>query len=217
MRFHIVSLFSNMFESYLGDSILKRAIESKKIQVDFYNPRDNTKDKHRKVDDKPYGGGPGMVMSAQPLVDTIEKILKKIVRRKNTSVKIIITSPGGEMFTNVTAKKLSQKYTDIIIISGRYEGIDTRVRKILRATEMSVGDYVLTGGELPSMIMIDAISRQIPGVLGKEASLEESRVSSHEMYTRPEVFEHKGKKYHVPTVLLSGDHKKIEEWKKNNK
>ena len=214
MRFHIVTLFPKMFDSYLGDSILKRALAEKKIHVDFYNPRDVATNKHNKVDDKPYGGGPGMVMSVQPLVDTVTKIRKKIQRRKNTKVKTILTSPGGSQFTNTVAQKLTKTYTDVIIICGRYEGIDTRVRKILRAEEMSVGDYVLTGGELAAMIMIDATARQVGGVLGKLESLEENRISSHEMYTRPEVFEHEGKKYRVPKVLLSGDHKKIDAWRK---
>jgi tRNA (guanine37-N1)-methyltransferase len=217
MRFHIITIFPNMFESYLGDSILKRAITEKKIVVDFYNPRDITKDKHHKVDDKPYGGGPGMVMSAQPIIDAVEKLTKKIERRKNTKIKIILTAPGGSDFTNMVAQKLTKKYTDVIIICGRYEGIDTRVRKILRAEEMSVGSYVLTGGELAAMIMIDATARQVEGVLGKSESLEENRISSHEMYTRPEVVEHKGKKYRVPAVLLSGDHKKIDAWRRGNK
>jgi tRNA (guanine37-N1)-methyltransferase len=210
MKFHIVTIFPGMFDSYLSESILKRAIAAKKVVAQLYDPRKFTKDKHGKVDDKPYGGGPGMVMTAQPIIDTVTRIKSKIKRGK---VKIFITSPGGEMFTNTTAKKLTTKYDHIIIICGRYEGIDSRVKKILRATEVSIGDYVLTGGELPAMVIIDAISRQVSGVLGKEESLEENRTSSHEMYTRPEVFEYEGKRYRVPQVLTSGDHKKIEEWR----
>lgn len=208
--FHIVTIFPAMFDSYLGESILKRAIQNKKIAVKFYNPRDFTKDKHKKVDDKPYGGGPGMVMNTQPIVDAV----KKAVGRKK-DVKIIITAAGGKSFTNVAAKKLATKYKHVVIICGRYEGIDARVKKILHAENYSIGEYVLTGGELPAMVMIDVIARQIPGVLGAIDSIEENRISSHEMYTRPEVFSHAGKNYKVPPVLLSGDHKKIDEWRKN--
>jgi tRNA (guanine37-N1)-methyltransferase len=211
MKFHIVTIFPNMFNSYLDESILRRAIDGGHVEVKLYDPRDFTKDKHSKVDDKPYGGGPGMVMAVQPIIDCVSAINKKV--RKNQTLKVYITSPGGEMFTNGIAQKNAKKYDHIIIICGRYEGIDTRVRKILRATEISIGDYVLTGGELAAMVMIDAISRQVPGVLGKLESLEENRISSHEMYTRPEVFEYKGKKYKVPKVLLSGNHKKIDEWR----
>lgn len=206
--FHIVTIFPSMFDSYLGESILKRAIESKKIAVKLYNPRDFTRDKHGKVDDKPYGGGPGMVMSIEPIVRAVKKA---VGRKKN--VKIIMTSAGGKNFTNTVAAKLSKKHDHIVIICGRYEGIDTRVRKILRAQEFSIGDYVLTGGELPAMVMIDAVARQIPGVLGKAESIEEDRISSHEMYTRPEVYEANGKKYKVPKVLLSGNHADIDVWR----
>jgi len=198
-----------MFDSYLSESILARAIKNKKIKVKFYNPRDFTKNKHRKVDDKPYGGGPGMVMSAEPIIKAAEK-----ARGKKKNVKIYIFSPSGKNFTNKAAKTISKKYKDIVLIAGRYEGIDARAKKILKAEELSIGDYVLTGGELPAMILLDAVSRHIPGVLGQEESIEEKRISSSETYTRPEVLTYKGKKYKAPKVLLSGDHKKIEEWKK---
>lgn len=213
--FHIITIFPQMFDSYLGESILKRAIEDKKIKVEFYNPRDVTLDKHKKVDDKPYGGGPGMVMMAQPIIDCVRVIKSKV---QDARCKVFITSAGGEKFTNETAQRLAQEEDeDLVIICGRYEGIDSRVKEVLGATEISVGDYVLTGGELPSMIMIDAIARQIPGVLGKEDSIEENRISSHEMYTRPEVFEHEGKEYKVPEVLMSGNHKEIDEYRSKNK
>lgn len=214
MTFHIITLFPNMFDSYFRDSMLKRAIENKKVKIKFYNPRDFSKNKHKKVDDTPYGGGPGMVM----MVDPIMRAWKKARGRSEKRVfKTIIFSPGGKEFTTDYAKKSAQRYTDIILICGRYEGIDSRIKKILgrQAEEISIGNYVLTGGELPAMVVIDSISRQINGVLGNRSSLEEERVSSHEMYTRPEVFEYQGKKYKVPAVLLSGDHKKIDEWRKN--
>lgn len=212
-----------MFDSYLKESIIGRAIKEKKIEIKFYNPRDfikAPKNNYKPVDDKSYGGGPGMVMKAEPVLKAVQKVISKIKNKSKT--KIILFSPSGKKFTTDYAKKLvKQKYIDMILISGRYEGIDARVKKILKAEEISIGDYILTGGELPAMVLIDSISRQIPGVLGKYESLEEERVSSGEVYTRPEVLKYtppgRGKKpkiYRVPKVLLSGNHKKIEEWKK---
>lgn len=216
MNFHIVTLFPDAFRSYLGESILKRAIEDKKIHTFFYNPRDFVVDKHARVDRKPYGGGPGMVIQALPVVKAIEKAMKKA----KGNAKIIFLSPQGKQFTTQLAQKFAKKtkgkITDLIIVSGRYEGIDARVKKIFKMEEVSVGPYVLTGGELPAMILIDCISRQIEGVLGDFDSLEESRVASSDVYTRPDMFVYKGKKYTVPKILLSGDHKKIEEWKMTN-
>ncbi len=225
MHFHVVTLFPEAFDSYLKESIIGRAITEKKISVSFVNPRLFVTGKKYKrvwpdgnvsqiVDDRPYGGGPGMIIRAEPVLAAVESISKKIARRKNAKVKIINFAPGGKKFTTSYAKAAAKKYTDIIFLCGRYEGIDARVAKILKAEEISIGDYVLTGGELPAMVLIDSMARQIPGVLGKFESLEEERISSGEFYTRPEILEHKGKKYRVPKVLLSGDHKKIEEWKK---
>lgn len=209
MTFHIITLFPEMFGSYIKGSILGRAIEERKIKIKFYNPRDFTKDKNRRIDRKPYSGGPGMVIEAMPVIKAIEK-----AKGKKKKVKIIFLSPSGAEFNTDYAKKAAKNYSDIIIISGRYEGIDARVKKIFKTEDVSVGPYVLMGGELPAMVIIDCVSRQIKGVLGDFSSLEESRVASSEVYTRPEVFAYKGKKYRVPKVLLSGDHKKIEEWKK---
>ncbi|OGI65948.1 tRNA (guanosine(37)-N1)-methyltransferase TrmD [Candidatus Nomurabacteria bacterium RIFCSPLOWO2_02_FULL_40_10] len=205
-----------MFDSYLKESVLGRAIGNKRITVKFYNPRDfikAPKNNYKPVDDKPYGGGPGMVMKAEPILKAIEKVIKSISKIKNQKLKIILFSTSGKKFDTAYAKTSAKKYTDIILISGRYEGIDARVQKILKTEEISVGDYVLTGGELPAMVLIDSISRQIPGVLGKYESLEEERVSSSEVYTRPEVLRYKNKNYKVPKILLSGNHKKIDEWK----
>ena len=234
MRFHIITIFPDIFDSYLKESILGRAIEGKLVSVKFYNPRDFIKDKkgngYKPVDDKPYGGGPGMVMRAEPILKAIEFALKKIstpARKQatpqegNKKILVINFIPSAEKFTTDFAKKVSKKYTDIILICGRYEGIDARVDKILKTKKISIGDYVLTGGELPAMILIDCISRQIPGVLGKYESLEEERISSSEVYTRPEVLKYhfgsaqgkKAKNYKVPKVLLSGNHAKINEWK----
>jgi tRNA (guanine37-N1)-methyltransferase len=216
--FHILTIFPDILDSYLNETILKRAQEKKLIKIKLYNIRDFTLDKHRRTDYKPYGGGPGLVFFAQPILRTIDSIQKKLkAKSKKLQAKIIIFSPGGKQFSNKESISWAKKYSNIILICGRYEGIDTRVKKILRAEEVSVGPYVLTGGELPAMVIIDSVSRQIKGVLGNEDSPEEKRVSSHEVYTRPEILEWKGKKYKVPKVLLSGHHKKIEEWKMKQK
>ncbi len=221
MNFHIITLFPEAFSSYLNESILARAIKEKKVKVSFYNPRDfakitkvqKAKNKpYKRVDDIPYGGGPGMVMQAEPIIKAIEKAVKK---SKKGKTKIIFLIPSGEQFDTVYAKNISKKYSDIIIISGRYEGIDERVNKIFKTDKISIGNFVLTGGELPAMIIMDCVSRQIDGVLGNKSSLEEERISSSEVYTRPEVLEYKGKKYKVPKVLLSGNHKLIDEWRKS--
>lgn len=221
MRFHVITLFPNAFDSYLGESIIKRAIEDKKITVKFYNPRDyvDKKNKFKHIDKPPYAGGPGMVIQAMPVIKAVEKALKSVKSKvhKVRKVKIIWLTPRGKQFDTAYAKKTAGKYTDIIIICGRYEGIDARAHKAIKTfgkiDEVSVGPFVLTGGELPAEIIIDCMSRQVPGVLGSFDSLEESRTASSDVYTRPEVFAYKGKNYRVPKVLLSGDHKKIEEWR----
>ncbi|MEK7628021.1 MAG: tRNA (guanosine(37)-N1)-methyltransferase TrmD [Patescibacteria group bacterium] len=207
IHFHIVTLFPESIEPYLSASILGRAQEKKLIKVSFYNPRDYTDDKWQRVDRKPYGGGPGMVLSAEPFLRAVSAALKG---RKG---EIVFFSPSGEQFEQSAAKKLAQK-KHIVFIAGHYEGVDARVQKILKAKLVSVGPYVLTGGELPAATMIDAIARNISGVLGKEESREDERVASPEVYTRPEILVWKKKKYKVPPVLLSGNHAKIEEWKK---
>jgi tRNA (guanine37-N1)-methyltransferase len=215
MTFHVVTLFPEALSSYLGESIIKRAIEDKKIRVKFYNPRDFTVGNSyadRRVDDKPYGGGPGMVIEALPVIKAIAK-----AKGKNKKIKIIWFSPGGKQFDTTKAKEYAKKYTDIIFICGRYEGIDARVKKVFKVEEISVGPFVLTGGELPAMLLIDTISRQVKGVLGDFSSLEEERISSRDVYTRPEVVEYKGKKYRVPKVLLGGNHKLIDEWRQDKK
>lgn len=223
IRFHIVTIFPEAVRPYMDASILGRAQESKHIEVKYYDPRELAGNKWGKVDDRPYAGGPGMVMTAEPMLRTLEKISKAIARRSSrprresadSKVKVIHFAPSGKQFTNAYAKNLVTKYTDIILIAGRYEGIDARVNKIFKGDVVSVGPFVLTGGEVPAMIVVDACARQIPGVLGKIESLEEERTASPEMYTRPEVLEWKGKKYKVPKVLLSGDHKEIEKWRES--
>lgn len=213
MHFHLITIFPDMCRAYTDASMLGRAQKNKKIKVSYYDPRTFTKDKHRRVDDKPYGGGPGMVMQAEPIL----RAAKKAIGKKK-KVKALVMSPRGKTFDNAYAKKLARNYKDVVLISGRYEGVDARVKKILKAEEVSVGDYVLTGGELPALTIIDATARQIPGVLGKGASLEDTRTASGELYTRPPVLKWpagaKGKNYKVPNVLTSGNHADIEAWRK---
>ena len=228
VNFHIVTLFPEAIRPYLQASIIGRAVRNKIIKISLYQLRDfitqrgqprtsrgltQTKD-YQRVDDKPYGGGPGMVLQAKPILGAVEKIQKKIGKKSNRKIKVIIFGTLGKQFTNSYAINIGKQYTDVILIAGRYEGVDARVKKILRAEEISVGPYILTGGELPAAILIDAVSRHILGVLGKDESVEERRITSPEVYTRPEVLRYKGKNYIVPKVLLSGNHQKIEEWKK---
>jgi len=207
LRFDIITIFPDMFKPILNESILKRAQEKKKIAIHIHDLRDYTDDKkHRKVDDRPFGGGPGMVLTPQPLFDAIKTI------KGRRHAKVIYTSPAGKPFSHFSAKRLTASQ-NLIIICGHYEGIDQRVRRYLVDEEISTGDYVLTGGELPAMIIIDAITRLIPGVLGKEESLVHESFEGHLLegpqYTRPANF--RGKK--VPDVLLSGNHKTIATWR----
>lgn len=214
IHFHIITLFPESIKAYLESSIIGRAVRRKIIAISLFQLRNFSNDKYQRVDGRPYAGGPGMVLQATPILRATEKILKHIKRKRGRSIKIIIFSPTGKEFTNARAIKFAKQYTDIVFIAGRYEGIDARVKKILRAEEMSIGPYVLTGGELPAAVVVDAVTRHIPGVLGKDESVEERRLASPEVYTRPEILSYKGKKYKVPGILLSGNHKKIEEWKK---
>ena len=209
MHFHIVTLFPDALESYLKASIVGRAIQDKKIKVSFYNPRDFTKDKWGRVDQKPYGGGPGMVIEPESVL----KATQKAIGTKK-DVEVIIFDASGKEFTNTAARTYAKNKKHIVMICGRYEGIDARVQKILKAKKVSIGPYTLTGGELPALVVVDAVTRQIPGVLGTFESIEEERVSSAEVYTKPEVLKWKGKEYKVPKVLLSGHHAEIEKWKK---
>ncbi len=221
MKFYVITLFPEVCEAYTNASVLGRAQKTekgkgakhrgKKIEVKYYNPRDFTKNKHNKVDDRPYGGGPGMVMYAEPILRAVSKAVGRLDAKK---VKTLIMSPRGKAFSTKMAKDLAGKYEHIVLISGRYEGIDSRVKKILKAEEVTVGEYVLTGGELPALTIIDSVARQVPGVLGTFESLEDERISSGEMYTRPEVFEYKKKKYKVPPVFLSGNHAELEKRRK---
>lgn len=216
MKFHFLTIFPGMIDGYISEAMLKRAKEKKLADFAVVNIRNYSKERHQKTDDRPYGGGPGMVMTPEPILRAYSKLKTK----KNGKIKVIQLSPSGTMFTNVIAKKMAKQYSDIVFICGRYEGVDDRVRKILKADEYSIGDYVLTGGELPAMVITDAVVRQIPGVLGDRESLEEARVASPRVYTRPDVLlwpkakkGEKQKKHKVPEVLVGGHHKKIEEWR----
>lgn len=211
IEFDILTIFPNMFESPFSESILKRAQVKGLIKLNLIDFRRFALDKHKTVDDYPYGGGPGMVMKPQPIWDAVENIKKD--SKFSLPLKIIITSAQGKIFNQEMAKKLS-KEKHLLIICGRYEGIDERIPKMLDAEEVSIGNFVVTGGELPAMIIVDAISRMIPGVLGKEESMIKdsyyNEYLDYPQYTRPEEF----RNLKVPKVLLSGNHKKIEKWRK---
>jgi tRNA (guanine37-N1)-methyltransferase len=214
MRFDVITIFPEAFDSYLNTSILARAQAHGFIEINVYNLRDFTTDSHKTVDDKPYGGGAGMVMK----VDVIAKALKHIVPRKSKSTRIILLSAQGKRLDQKKVETLANNYKRLVFICGRYEGIDARVEHLIDE-EISIGDYVLTGGELPALVLIDSISRFVPGVVGKSESIIEesfahgSGMLEYPQYTRPEVFSWQGKKHKVPKVLLSGDHKKIREWR----
>ncbi|HEY4517770.1 MAG TPA: tRNA (guanosine(37)-N1)-methyltransferase TrmD [Candidatus Paceibacterota bacterium] len=225
IHFHIVTLFPEAMQGYFNSSIIGRAVKDGIIKVSYYNPRDYTKDKWRRIDRRPYGGGPGMVIEAEPVVKAAEAALRKITKGKlydisysllasRLKTKIIFFSAGGKQFTNKNARAYARGMEHLILIAGHYEGIDVRAQKILKAESVSVGPYVLSGGEAPALVVADAVARQIPGVLGTFESLEEERVASSDVYTRPEVLVYKGKKYRVPKILLSGHHAKIESWKR---
>lgn len=206
MRFDVITIFPNVIDPMVNESILKRAQASKKVKIHTHDLRDYTQDKHRKVDDRPFGGGPGMVMCCQPIFDAVKKV------RGRRDAHVIMTCPRGKTFTQKRAKQLT-KYKNIIIICGHYEGIDERVYEELVDESISVGDYVLTGGEIPALTIMDAVTRLIPGVLGDEASLDHESFEHGRLdfpqYTRPADF--RGKK--VPDVLLSGHHKEVQQWR----
>mgnify|MGYP001591923263 CR=1 FL=1 len=215
MIFDIITIFPNIFDSYFRESILKRAQGKKIINIKVYNARAFAKDKHKTTDDKPYGGGAGMVQMAQPILAAFNKIPKK---RKSKS---IILSAKGKQFNQKIAQKWA-KLDQLILISGRYEGIDERVRLALKAEEVSLGPYVLTDGDVAAMTIISAVTRLIPGVINWESLQEESYFKSEKSaeyphYTRPEVLTYKGKKYRVPKILLSGNHQKISKWRKKRR
>lgn len=220
MKFSVITIFPQLIDNYTSESILGRAQEDNLITVDTYDPREFSDDKHDSVDAPPYGGGPGMVMQAEP-------ILSAVTAATNTSdnTGVIIFTTDGTQFSNDAADDLLDRYENLVLICGRYEGVDARVKQALcRSSELgcenihevSIGPYTLTGGELPALVTIDAVSRRIPGVLGDEKSLEENRIASSEVYTRPQSIEYGGQEFGVPEVLLSGHHEKIRQWRTRN-
>ena len=224
IKFNIITIFPEAFESYFNSSLLKKAQEKGLIKINLINLRDFAEDKHKKVDDRPFGGGPGMVMKLEPIYRAVKKYPK---------ARVVLFSVKGKKFDQKMAEKLA-KIKEITLICGHYEGVDERVAKYLVDEEISFGDFVLSGGELPAMLVVDAVARLIPGFMSKEESIETKRmktigeknkkneeVPSYPAYTRPEVFypnaRNKKVSWKVPEVLLSGYHKKIEEWRLKNK
>ena len=219
LRFHLITLFQEACEPYLNASILGRAQAAKKIKISYQNPRTYVDNKWGKVDERPYGGGPGMVMTALPVVKAVKKTLgrrmpKTVADKKK--VALIWFVPGAKPFANIEADKLT-KFNDVVLICGRYEGIDERAVKILKTfgtlKTYSVGEATLTGGEIPALAIIDAVTRRLPGVLGKDESVEERRTAANEVYTRPESITWEGKQYKVPKVLQTGHHANIDAWR----
>jgi len=213
MKFDIITIFPEIFNSYFNESIIKRAQKNNLIKINIHNLRDWTKDKHKTVDDTPYGGGAGMVMKIDILYQAIKSVAK--IKKKT---KIILFSAKGKKWDQQMAKKYS-KLDNLIMVCGRYEGVDERIMNFIDE-EISIGDYVLTGGEIPAMIAVDSITRLLPGVLGNSASPEDESHSTpgtleYPQYTRPEIFTVGKKKYRVPNILLSGNHSKINEWREN--
>ncbi len=212
MRIDIITIFPKMFAPVLNESMVKRAQAKGKVKLLAHDLRDYTLDKHRKIDDRPFGGGSGMVMGPEPIFRAV-KALTGDRRQATGHPKIILLTPQGKKLTQAIVKKIA-RYKHLILICGHYEGVDERVRESLVDEEISIGDYVLTGGELPAMVLVDAVVRLLPGVLGDKNSLNfesfEGNLLEYPHYTRPSVF--KGLK--VPAILLSGDHKKIAIWRK---
>ncbi|MFH0829392.1 MAG: tRNA (guanosine(37)-N1)-methyltransferase TrmD [Candidatus Kerfeldbacteria bacterium] len=218
MRFDIITIFPQLVETYFNESILKRARKKGVLDLRVHDLRDITTDRHRTVDDRPFGGGPGMILKVEPIVKTLEKVLGKVVDKKKRpkTTKVFTMDAGGVQFTQSTARKMT-KLKHIVLVCGRYEGIDARIDAWIDG-KISVGPYVLTGGEIPAVVVVDAVSRLVPGVLGhKDSAKDETDVEAgfveYPQYTRPEIF----RKKRVPKVLLSGDHKAIAEWRLGRK
>ena len=210
MNYHVLTLFPDMVLNGLNTSIIGRAVENGKISVNAIDIREFTLDKHRKVDDYPYGGGAGMLMQAQPVYDAYKSVVDKLPEKSKK--RVVYVTPQGYPFTQLMAEKFA-KCDDLILLCGHYEGVDERVLEEIVTDYVSIGDYVLTGGELPAMVMIDAISRLVPGVLHNEISAETETfhkyLLEYPQYTRPEVWHDK----EVPEILLSGNQKKISDWR----
>jgi tRNA (guanine37-N1)-methyltransferase len=225
MKFEIISIFPNAFDSYLNESLVKRAIQDKVISVRTHGLRDFLRDKKERVDARPFGGGPGMVVRIEPIyraVRAVEGRKYAVGSIKGKKTRVILFSTRGKKLDAKMAKRLS-KYDRLIMICGRYEGVDERVAEHIADEEISIGDYVLSGGELPALVLMEAVARFLPGFLGKYESLEDIK-GYYPVYTRPEVFTPKAQRsklnvkspkgWAVPKVLLSGNHKEIDEWRK---
>ena len=222
MKIDIITIFPNLFSNFLNESLLARAQKKKLITITTHDLRRWTDDKHKTIDDRPYGGGAGMVLKIEPIFRAVSAIGGSASGGKSKKSRVILLSAKGKTFTQKDAQRLA-KYDQIIFICGRYEGVDERVAKHVADEEISIGNYVLFGGEVPAMVIIETISRLIPGVVAKEESVKnesfsdkKAKTKEYPQYTRPEIFKMRGKKLKVPRVLLSGDHKKIEEWRKKH-
>ena len=213
LKIDVITIFPQMFINILDFGVIKESINKNLCQLNIYDLRDFTKDKHKKVDDRPYGGGPGMVLTIQPVDDAVNYIKEKNKIKNMELQKTILLSPQGEKLTQKKLKYMSE-LENIILICGRYEGVDERIKDQVIDFELSIGDYILTGGEIPAMVIIDGVIRLIEGVVGKEESLKsesfENNLLDFPQYTRPPVY----KGLHVPEVLISGNHKEIEKWRK---
>jgi len=210
MRFHILTIFPHILDSYFNESLFRRALQKKLLEIKVHNLRDFSEDRHKKVDASPYGGGPGMVMQAEPISNAVRAIKSK-VKGQRSKVRIVLFSTRGKKLDELMAQRLA-KYDELILICGRYEGVDERVAEHIADEEVSIGDYVLSGGELPAAVLTEAVARKLPGFLGKHESLEEVK-GSYPVYTRPEILTMGRKKSIVPKVLTTGDHKKIAAWR----
>ena len=231
MNFHIITIFPDIFDSYFSESIIGRAQKEGLINIKTYNLRDFSEDKHKNVDDTPYGGGAGMVMRVEPIFKAVNYIKDQIISEGGDieKVRTILFAAKGKKYSQQDVTRFNNDYTDLIFVCGRYEGVDERVSKYVVDEEISIGEYVLTGGEIPAMVLVDSISRLVPGVLGNELSLSEESFSfrndsneeninitknlEYPQYTKPREFNG----WEVPDVLLSGDHGKIKEWQEENR
>ncbi len=225
MKFDIITIFPKLFNDFLSESLLARAQKKRLVKFDVHDLRKWTNDNHKTVDGRPYGGGAGMVLKVEPIMKAVSALTKRKSfdkLRADSKTRIVLLSAKGKTFNQKDARRLA-KYDQLVFICGRYEGVDERVSKYIADEEISIGNYVLFGGEIPAMVIIEAVSRLIPGVVQKEESVKfesfsdkESKKKEYAQYTRPEIIGIDGKKRSVPKILLSGDHAKIKAWRESN-